>query len=643
MWEEIAGQIRRSGEWAGAGGDLAPYLAAYGFGVQIRIIHPSGVPEMIGPPAPARTISLYRPSNAHWDATTPLPPAPATAWTFTPAPPGGSHNHPPGGSGTGYGTGHTWAWMADTSQAMTAGLEQALVPAGLTPADQAGLAAFQALLDNDNDTGNVADSAAVGVVWERAVGLVRGLGLSVPPVIGEGGRPVGLAERPYGWQVAGVIAYHLYTFPGDVAGAEAIAGRLAAGHPRVPSGPAGAPKKQPPPGWTAPAPPGKVTQDDLQTAAHAAQETGLTSMADFTAALRATGWKFDDATASSVWTRVKNERAQAAAQAGPSSSRSDAPPVPAPPVPAPSGSQAPTVPGLGPVLPWGPSGSLPRSASVAPGDRPASLPSFAEGFGQTGVAADHEVRLIQQGRSALGAVLDSAQAQGTPLMYGGDPLTQETAAQIFDRYPRLSADHPEHIALAFRLTVILIDRDGTTHTYGAGNQRLVVIGRNRDGEYLASAPTHAPIPRYSGGSHGYGGGYGPPPSGSGSSGGYTTRAARADVSDSMITGLRKSITERETRLQQKRQDPARDVTLTRLREQLQTHLPTPTTEPPATEPPTPDQPATQNQKPTPHIDHDRRGIAWASPHRSAYTPNGELIPTGQRACVSITLITARKS
>jgi hypothetical protein len=283
---------------------------------------------------------------------------------------------------------------------------------------------------------------------------------------------------------------------------------------------------------------------------------------------------------------------------------------------------------------------------VAPGGRPAPLPSFGEGLVQTGTAAGYGVRLIQENRSALGAVLDSAQAQDAPLTYRGDPLTRETAGQIFDRYPQLSSNDPAHIAIAFRVRVLVIDHDGNPHTYGMRDQQLVVIGQNRDGWYLASTPTPTPTPshRYSGGSHGYGGGYGgpsapgggygPPPGGSGSSGGYTTRAARADASDSMITGLRKAITERKTRLQERGQDPDHDVTLTRLREQLHTHLPTPAT----TDSSPTDQPATHNRKPTPRIDHDPDGTTWATPHRSAYTPTGKLIPTDQRACVSITIL-----
>ncbi|MFB9834844.1 toxin glutamine deamidase domain-containing protein [Actinoallomurus acaciae] len=50
---------------------------------------------------------------------------------------------------------------------------------------------------------------------------------------------------------------------------------------------------------------------------------------------------------------------------------------------------------------------------------------------------------------------------------------------------------------------------------------------------------------------------------------------------------------------------------------------------------------TAHQTPAPHIEHDSAGIAWTSPHRSAYTFTGELIPTGQRACVSVTVLTRR--
>jgi hypothetical protein len=45
----------------------------------------------------------------------------------------------------------------------------------------------------------------------------------------------------------------------------------------------------------------------------------------------------------------------------------------------------------------------------------------------------------------------------------------------------------------------------------------------------------------------------------------------------------------------------------------------------------------QKDTPKPHIDIDSDGIAWASPHRSAYRPDGAPVPHDLRACVAVTV------
>ena len=202
--------------------------------------------------------------------------------------------------------------MAVRAMVTGAGVITQLVPvprparAELEPADREAAAAFEVL------SGSVSRSRW-WALWDQAVEMVRGVGLGVPPVIGEDGRPVLLADRSYGWQAAAVVAYHLHTHPGDIEGARAIAGRLAIGHRPEGGLAAGAPKKQV--AWTAPPPPTRIDDNALGQAARAALDAGVSSAAVFVAGLRAAGWQIGDRRALLVWTRVRGARQQADARA----------------------------------------------------------------------------------------------------------------------------------------------------------------------------------------------------------------------------------------------------------------------------------------------------------------------------------------
>ena len=77
------------------------------------------------------------------------------------------------------------------------------------------------------------DGARPRALLDAAAGIVRGQGIGVGVVIAEeDGKPVRWRDRPYGWKATAFIAQHLRQTNGDRAGAEAIARRLAAGHPR---------------------------------------------------------------------------------------------------------------------------------------------------------------------------------------------------------------------------------------------------------------------------------------------------------------------------------------------------------------------------------------------------------------------------
>jgi hypothetical protein len=112
--------------------------------------------------------------------------------------------------------------------------------AELTPDDQAAAEAFEEWfveqLHSDDEKAYV---EARELVTRAQAKLIK-RGISVLPGIADGGRNVPLADRTHGRRAVAVIAYHLLTHPKDEAGADEIAARLAAGHPRTSGGFGGA-------------------------------------------------------------------------------------------------------------------------------------------------------------------------------------------------------------------------------------------------------------------------------------------------------------------------------------------------------------------------------------------------------------------
>lgn len=101
------------------------------------------------------------------------------------------------------------------------------VGGGVTPEDRAAVVAFQEQLDS----GSADVAEAAGRFLVDAVDRLGAQGVSVPPVIGEGGRPVALVDRALGWQLAAIIAYHLSLEEGSER-IEALIERLISGKPR---------------------------------------------------------------------------------------------------------------------------------------------------------------------------------------------------------------------------------------------------------------------------------------------------------------------------------------------------------------------------------------------------------------------------
>lgn len=118
----------------------------------------------------------------------------------------------------------------------------ATAPAEPTEQDRRDIARFLALREQP--------SASTAAAWRRAVDLVQRRGPRTAPLIGRARSGDAFADAPHGWQVAMVVAQHLYTNPGDEGGALEIIDRLVAGHPRAGFGRGGSRQDSAsPPGW----------------------------------------------------------------------------------------------------------------------------------------------------------------------------------------------------------------------------------------------------------------------------------------------------------------------------------------------------------------------------------------------------------